>query len=482
MTTPGDMLWTFDDLVAATGADADGARLSGITGVSIDTRTIRQGELFVALKDQRDGHDFVETAFRNGAGAALVSSGYARQPGDGLLLRVADPLAALSALGRAARARIAPEARVFAITGSAGKTTTKEMLRVCCQRLGLTHASEKSYNNHWGVPLTLARMPAATRYAVFEIGMNHAGEITPLTRMVRPHVAIVTTVVSAHLEHFGTEEAIADAKAEIFLGLETGGAAVINHDNRHFTRLQAAAQQQPGVRVIPFSGRIPEDDHTVDPVRAGLGIVQLRRAHEVGGQTLIEAHGQSYVLGAVGAHMVSNAVAVLAALRAAGADTGRALAGLAAFAVPEGRGSRSEIAVPGGTALLIDESYNANPASMQAALLAMSGVPRSAHPRRLAVLGEMLELGPDAGRLHAALKDAIDAAGVDLVFAAGSNMRLLFDALPEDRRGGWSETAVGIRQAVLQAVQPGDVVMVKGSNGSRTYEIAAALKAQSAKV
>ncbi|MEQ1712998.1 MAG: Mur ligase family protein, partial [Hyphomicrobium sp.] len=288
MTAIADPLWTFDDLVAATGAVVDGAPSGGIGGVSIDTRTIQPGDLFVALTDVRDGHEFVTAAFGNGAAAALVASGYAMKPGDGVLLRVA-------------RARLAPDARVIAVTGSAGKTTTKEMLRACCARLGATHASEKSYNNHWGVPLTLARMPAATRYAIFEIGMNHAGEITPLTRMVAPHVAVVTTVVSAHLEHFGTEEAIADAKAEIFRGLAPGGVAIMDFDNRHFQRLRDAALARPGVKVTPFSGRAVGDDEVMDPARTGYGIVQLRHAHEVDGQSLITAHGQSYVLGAAGA-------------------------------------------------------------------------------------------------------------------------------------------------------------------------------------
>lgn len=482
-TAVGEPLWTFDELTAATGAAADGARIAGVTGISIDTRTLRPGELFVALKDQRDGHDFVEAAFGKGAAAALVEQGYERRPGDGLLMRVADPLAALVELGCAARARLAPEARVFAVTGSAGKTTTKEMLRAVCARLGPTHASEKSYNNHWGVPLTLARMPATTRFAIFEIGMNHPGEITPLTRMVRPHVAIVTTVVSAHLEHFGTEEAIADAKAEIFLGLGADGTAVVNYDNRHFARLAAAASAVPGVRVVPFSGIVPEDDLTVDPGRAGLGIVQLRRAHEIDGQTLVEAHGRSYVLGAAGAHMVANSVAVLAALRSAlgpsNPDVGQGMAALASFAVPEGRGSRVTISVPGGEALLVDESYNANPASMRAALEALAGISRAQHPRRIAVLGEMLELGAEARRLHEGLKDAIDAAGIDLVFATGPTMRHLFDTLPTERRGAWAETAAAIRDAVVAAVRAGDVVMVKGSNGSRTWELVAALKAAS---
>ena len=215
-------LWSFSELSAALGSDAEGGSARVVTGISIDTRTLEPGELFVALKDQRDGHDFVAAAFKAGAAAALVSESYQRQAGDGALFKVADPLKALEALGRAARQRLDPSARVIAVTGSAGKTGTKEMLRACLATLGPTHASEKSYNNHWGVPLTLARMPRDTRYGVFEIGMNHAGEIRPLAKMVRPHAAIITTVEAVHLEHFANVEAIADAKAEIFEGSDAG--------------------------------------------------------------------------------------------------------------------------------------------------------------------------------------------------------------------------------------------------------------------
>ena len=472
MTEP---LWTIHALVTAAEWLADGERSGDVTGLSIDTRSLQPGDLFIALKDQRDGHEFVSAAFAKGAAAALVSRGYERKPGDALLIRVDDPLRALERIAVAARARLAPEARVIAVTGSAGKTTTKEMLRACCERLGATHASAKSFNNHWGVPLTLASMPASTRYAIFEIGMNHAGEITPLVAFVRPHVAIVTTVVSAHLEHFGSEEAIADAKAEIFTGLGDGGTAIINYDNAHYARLRDAALRQPGVRVVPFSGRLhkPED---FDPATLGLGLVRLVRAHEVDGQTLVDAHGQSFVLGAVGAHMVANAVAVLAALKAAGADLMNALRGLAAFRTPEGRGSRTLAPWGGGSVLLIDESYNANPASMRAALLALAPLPRSAHPRRIAVLGDMLELGAQARALHEGLADAIGEAGVDLVFAAGPNMRHLFDALPAERRGAWAATSAELQPALLAALAAGDVVMIKGSNGSRMAPLVAAVK------
>ncbi len=478
MTAMAAPLWTMPDLLAASGARADGVTVGGVDGVSIDTRTIAAGDLFVALEDQRDGHDFVGAAFARGAAAALVKDSYARRPGDGLLLRVGDPLCALEAIGRAGRARLAANARVIAVTGSAGKTTTKEMLRTCCARLGATHASEKSYNNQWGVPLTLARMPAATRFAIFEIGMNHAGEITPLTRMVWPHVAVITTVVAAHLEHFGTEEAIADAKAEILLGLEPGGTAVLNAGNRHIARLISAARARPGVALVTFNGR---PDQAEGATRDGSN-VWLAKAHPHGDRTLVHAGtsrgdtGYHFEVGAVGDHMVVNALAVIAALEATGADAADALKALKTFGVPQGRGARSVIEVAGGTALLIDESYNANPASMRAALETMALVPRDSYPRRIAVLGEMLELGADAPRLHVSLKEAIDAAGVDLVFAAGSNMRLLYDQLPQSRRGAWADAASGIRDALLAEVRDGDVVMVKGSNGSRTWALVDDLK------
>lgn len=463
-----EALWAFDALVRAAGGIAEGAPSRAITGFSIDTRALQPGDVFVALTDARDGHDFVTTAFKAGAAAAIVSETYARHAGDGALIRVSETLRALEAVGRAARARLSLDARVFAVTGSVGKTTTKEMLRACCERLGQAHASDKSFNNHWGVPLTLARMPADTRYAVFEIGMNHAGEIAPLTRMVRPHIAIVTTVEAAHIEHFPNEEAIAEAKAEIFLGLEPGGTAVLNADNRHFARLRNAAQQLPGIRVIAFSGTAPPSSGAV---RVG-----LTGADTLDGMTRVRTSAGDYVLGSVGHHMVMNSMAVMAALHAAGANVPDALRALATLQPPSGRGSRLDLPVEGGSLLLIDESYNANPASMRAALAALATVPRKTHPRRLAVLGDMLELGSQAPDMHADLFDSVDAAGVDLVFAAGPNMQHLFERVPTGRQGGWASNSKGIEAQLLAAVRSGDVVMIKGSNGSRMAPLVEALK------
>ncbi len=450
-------LWTWEALIAAAGGAADGAPPAHITGVSIDTRTLEPGDLFVALKDRRDGHEFVTSAFKAGAAAALVAERYPRHPDDGALLRVGDPLEALTGIGRTARARLSPDARIVAVTGSAGKTGTKEMLRACLARLGPTHASEKSYNNHWGVPLTLARMPAGTAFGVFEIGMNHAGEITPLTRLVRPHVAIITTVGPVHLEFFPSVEAIADAKAEIFSGLEPGGTAVVNRDNPHFERLSARARGK-GAAVISF-GRNPAADLRCTKIEL----------HPASCDVTVEIAGRPlrYSVGLPGEHIAANSLAVVAALHALGVDVGAAVAALARLDAPSGRGRRVTLPAPGGAILLIDESYNANPASMRAALATLALVPRDEYPRRVAVLGDMLELGAGARDLHLGLKQAVDAAGVDLVFAVGPNMQALFEAIEPARRGCWAESSGDLAAPLLDALRAGDAVMVKGSFGTR---------------
>jgi len=350
----GDALWQWDDLVRAAAGAADGTPDDSITGFSLDTRSIRRGEVFVALKDVRDGHEFVGAAFAAGAAAALVSIDYVRKPGDGALVRVGDTLKGLENIARAARARLSADARVIAVTGSVGKTGTSAMLRACLERVGATHAPEKSFNNHWGVPLTLARMPADTRFAVIEIGMNHAGEITPLSKLARPNVALITTVEPVHLAQFASIEAIADAKAEIFLGLERGGTAVLNRDNPHFERLAGKAKSARA-QVVAFGRQAGAD---VRPSRWDIGAE--------GSDIVVTRGGSScaYRLAAPGAHLAMNSLGVVAALQSAGADLEVALPALAIFEAPQGRGARVTLALPGGgTALLIDESYNANPAS-----------------------------------------------------------------------------------------------------------------------
>jgi UDP-N-acetylmuramoyl-tripeptide--D-alanyl-D-alanine ligase len=418
------------------------------------------------LKDARDGHEFVSAAFSAGAAAALVRDDYARQEDDRALVRVADPLMALEALARAARGRLAPEARVIAVTGSAGKTGTKEMLRACLSRCGPTHASEKSYNNHWGVPLTLARMPAAMRYAILEIGMNHAGEIRPLSKLARPHAAIITTVEAVHLEHFESVEAIADAKAEIFEGLEPGGVAIIKHANPHAARLRAKAEAS-GCRVVTF-GFDAAADASGD--RLAMTDETTRMDVHLSGRTF------TVTLATPGRHIAENALAVAAAIDAAGADPETALAALAELAPPLGRGQRTKLKMHGGESLLIDESYNANPASIRAALATLATARRDKFPRRIAVLGDMLELGPDAPRLHRELSDAVIAAGVDLVIACGAHMKGLYDALPQTIRGRYVLAADELSAELEGVLRAGDVIMIKASNGTRLGPVAEALR------
>ena len=467
-------LWTWDELLAAVPlAKADGKPARPVTGFSIDTRSLQPGDVFVALKDQRDGHEFVTAAFKAGAAAAIVGDHYQRHDGDGALLRANDPLGALAAIGIAARSRLSTEARVIAVTGSAGKTTTKEMLRACLGAVapGKVHASEKSYNNRWGVPLTLARMPRDTQYAVFEIGMNHAGEIRPLSRMARPHAAIVTTVEAVHLAQFSSVEEIADAKAEIFEGLLSGGAAIIKLDNPHFDRLRVRAQAQ-SAKVISFG---IDDRAEVHAEKIHLG--------ENGSDITAGVDGRlvNYHVAIPGKHVAENSLAVVAALYAIGADVETAVQALATLPPPAGRGARTVLRVTGGDALLIDESYNANPASMRAALATLAMVPRSRYARRIVVLGDMLELGPEAANLHLGLKEAVDAAGVDKVFACGPHIKGLYDAMGSAKKGGYSAAAPGLEAMLAASLRAGDVVMLKASNGLKLGAIAEALKSRFAK-
>ena len=463
-------LWGWDEIVTAAGGQADGQPPQAITGLSLDSRGLEPGEVFVALRDQRDGHAFVPAAFARGASAALVETGYVRQAGDGALIRVGDTLEGLCGIARAARARISDDAGVVAVTGSVGKTSTKEMLRACLSRLGATHAPEKSFNNHWGVPLTLARMPATTRFAVIEIGMNHPGEITPLTKLARPHVAVITTVEPVHLGHFPSVEAIADAKAEIIAGVEPGGVVILNRDIEHFERLAAAARAA-GVDVVSFG---EHEKASVRMIKCALGVDRTDIEAECGNGLIV------YRLAAPGRHMAQNALAVIAVLEALGQDfesTIHAAAALATFRAPVGRGARETLNCTGGSILLVDESYNANPASMRAAFAALALVPRADYPRRIAVLGDMLELGEQAALLHTGLADAIAAAGIDLVFTSGPDMKALHERIEPSRRGAWAQAAAGLNDALLGAVRAGDAVVVKGSYGSRMGPLVEALRA-----
>ena len=462
----GAPLWTPDAMLAAMQARPEGALPTAITGLSIDTRTLQPGDAFFALTDARDGHDFVEAAVLAGASLAVVAADKsAKLPKDLPLLVVADVLEALRALGAASRAR--SPAKIIGVTGSVGKTGTKDALRAALSADGETHASAKSYNNHWGVPLSLSLCPQSARYAVFEMGMNHAGEITPLTKLVRPHVAIITTVEPVHLEYFGSVEKIADAKAEIFDGLEPGGAAILNRNNSQYDRLRGLAEKAGVSRIVRFG------EHTDAEARL------IRCALHPANSTVearILGHDVTYKLGAPGKHLVMNSLAVLAAATLAGADLALAALALGQWRAPEGRGSRIALQAPGGEALLIDESYNANPASVRAALALLGQAEIGSRGRRIAVLGDMLELGDQAAALHRGLVEPVIANAVDLVFCSGPAMRHLWEALPSERRGGYAEDAAKLEPQVLDAVGGGDAVMIKGSLGSRMGPIVKALQ------
>jgi UDP-N-acetylmuramoyl-tripeptide--D-alanyl-D-alanine ligase len=448
-------LWTSDEIATATDGRATGGSFKA-DGVSIDSRSIEKGDLFVALAGVRDGHEFVDAARAQGAAGVLAS----RPVGVSAVL-VNDTFKALQDLGYAARER-AGDCRRCAVTGSVGKTSVTRAIAAGLALAGPAHASVKSYNNHLGVPLTLARMPKRTRRAVFEIGMNHAGEITPLSRQVKPHVAVVTTVGPVHVENFEDGEAgVARAKAEIFDGLARNGVAVLNADDRWFDLLNAAAVAA-GASVRTFGAREGSDAQLLD-----LGAED--------GRTHIQAslHGRElgFSLPQTGAHWGPNSLAVLLALEAMDVPLETGLKALSGFGALEGRGAEGRLDIGRGGFTLIDESYNANPLSMRSALQSLRG----RKGRRIAVLTDMLELGADAPRHHAALAAEVESADVGLVFCAGPLMRSLWDALPSDRRGGYAETAEALTPRVLEAVQAGDVVMVKGSNGSKASLVVRAL-------
>jgi UDP-N-acetylmuramoyl-tripeptide--D-alanyl-D-alanine ligase len=463
----GPELWTGLGLFVPLEARMSGKVPASVSGISIDTRTVQSGDLFFAIKgDTNDGHDYVAAALEKGAAAAVIDEAHANDlHGLGSLYVVHDVLPAMVRLGRAARARSA--AGIVAVTGSVGKTSTKEALRVVLSRFGQTHASAASYNNHWGVPLTLARLPREAQYGVFEIGMNHAGEITPLVDMVRPHVAIVTTIAAVHLEHFGSVDAIADAKAEIFSGLDTNGVAIIHRDVAQFDRLRAAAQAATTGNVWGFGKHESADARLVSVTRDGSG-----------SQVVANVLGREvrYFIGAPGTHLAMNSLAVLLASHAFGLDLDEAGAALADFVAPAGRGQSLSLRVGDGAFTLIDESYNANPASMRAALTLLGQTPVAPGGRRIAVLGDMLELGPAAAELHRGLASAIEAAHVDMVFASGPMSKHLFDALPARLQACWAPASAGLTDAVIEAAGAGDAIMIKGSNGSKMAPIVAALK------
>ncbi|MEM1129707.1 MAG: UDP-N-acetylmuramoyl-tripeptide--D-alanyl-D-alanine ligase [Pseudomonadota bacterium] len=454
-------LWTAADAAAATGGTAQGDWAA--TSLSIDSREIDTGALFIALKDQRDGHDFVADALGKGAAAALVSRVPEGVPDNAPLLIVPDVQAGLEALGRVGRART--RAKVIAVTGSVGKTSTKEMLRTMLGAQGHVHAAERSFNNHWGVPLTLARCPAMADYAVIEIGMNHPGEIAPLAAMAAPHVAMVTTVAPAHLEAFENLTGIAREKASIFTGLVAGGTAVLNADLDTTPILRGVADAQ-GVRVWPFG---TGQDCIGRLVTCALHADGVELLAQIGGETVM------VTLQAPGRHLAMNAVGALTAAAAAGAGIGASAAALADWLPPEGRGTREVVRLAGGASFeLVDDSYNANPTSLAAALEVLAAAAPAG--RRVAIVGDMLELGPEEAALHAGIADLPSVAALDLVHCVGPRAQALMAALPQAKRGRWAARAKDMAEDAPALVADGDLVLVKGSNGSRVSEVASALR------
>jgi len=455
-------LWTSAEIGTATGGRLSGAPFEA-AGITYNSREIVPGDLFLALRGARDGHDFAAAAFAAGAAGAITEHPVEGGPS----VVVADTLRALEALGVASRER-SPQVRRGAVTGSVGKTSVTQAIKAGLDLAGPAHASIKSYNNHIGVPLTLARMPRSTARAVFEIGMNAPGEIAPLSRMVRPHAACVTTVGPVHIEAFADGEAgVAKEKAAIFEGLAPGGVAVLNGEVGFATVLDAAARKAGG-RLAVFGASAGHDARLLD-FEPGPG----------GARVKAEFYGKplDFTLRQSGFHWGLNSLCVLLMLDALDVPLETGLAALADFQPLAGRGQTTVVKAPGGAFTLIDESYNANPLSMAAGFRSLGAKPAGAGARRIVVLTDMLELGDQSRALHEGLAGSIAAAGLDLVHAAGQEMRRLYEVLPPERRGLWRETAAELAAEAAELVAPGDIVMVKGSNGSKASLVAGALAA-----
>lgn len=464
MTARSNTIWTAKEADAATKGQS--TKDWSASGISIDTRTIKPGDLFIAIKgDIMDGHEFVAEAFKKGAAAAVVSVVPAGASGPFLV--VADTMKAMQDLGIASRFRA--HAKIIGITGSVGKTGTKEMLAAVFGALGQTHASRGSFNNHWGVPYTLAAMHPGSDYGIFEMGMNHTGEITPLTNMVRPDIAIITTVAPVHIENFESEQQIADAKAEIFNGMDHNSTVLLPRDNKWFAHLKAAALTK-GVKVLSFGEHADSDIRMTDCLEAANG---SRIKADMAGEEI------SFTLLIPGRHIAINALSVLGAVKVAGGDLKKAAAALEKLEPIAGRGKREYINIgdPENPITLIDESYNASPVAMRAAFKVLALIDPGRGGRRIAFLGNMLELGANGPREHADLALPLQAAGVDLVYTCGTLMKNLHDVLPANQRGEHRNDSRGLAEIVPDVLTPGDVVMVKGSHGSRMDIVVETLRA-----
>ena len=463
-------LWETEDMIAAMNGRPIGQMPLTVSGISIDSRGIAPNEAFFAIKGDRvDGHDYASIAAANGAALLVVSE--ARLPALGSVsapkIVVRDVLEALEKLGRAARDRA--RGKIIAVTGSVGKTTTKEMLRQVLSSTGKVHYSPASFNNHWGVPLTLARLPREADYGIFEIGMNHPGEIRPLTGMVRPHIAIITTIAAAHLGNFSGLEEIAAAKSEIFEGVTPDGHALINRDNSQFDFLETAAINLNVAHVHSFGASAKADFRLVDYQQEGDRAVFWAI---IGGRTI------EVPINAPGRHIAENAVAVLAAAYLAGADVNRVAAAFTGVSAAKGRGQRLHLALPDGEFTLIDESYNANPASMRAAIELLAAADTGRGGRRIAVLGDMLEMGEYSAEVHRELAEPLGKSGINDIWLAGPDMAYLRDVLGDDREVVYRVTADELAAYAIENIRAGDVLMFKSSNGTGFGRIVAALVAK----
>ncbi len=461
------LLWTCEDMIKAMNGRPVGAMPEGITGISIDSRSIGEGEAFFAIKGDRvDGHNFASVAIANGARLLVVSE--AKLPALGRLtvpmIVVDDVLEGLSRLGMAARERVS--GKVIAVTGSVGKTTTKEMLRHVLSPSGKVHASVASFNNHWGVPLTLARMPADTDFGVFEIGMNHFNEIRPLVKLVRPDIALITNIGAAHLGNFSSLDDIAVAKSEIFEGVVQDGTALINRDSPQFDIMERAAQAAHVTEVLTFGANARADYRLAEFDGSASGSTVWMQS---GGAT------HEISIGAPGRHIAENAIAVLAVVDRAGADFEAAKHALATLRPEKGRGAQQRLGIGGGIVALIDESYNANPSSMKAAIALLAGTVPTGEGRRIAVLGDMLEMGEFSPHLHAELAEPLREGGIDTVWLAGPDMAYLRDALAGSAAVEYRATVDDLIPFVVTSVRPGDVLMVKSSKGTGCGRIVDAL-------
>ncbi len=460
------ILWTSKDAAKATSGKSTQEWLA--TGISIDTRSLEKGDLFIALQGPSlDGHDYITQAKKSGASVCMVHKITEDMPEDMVYLEVKDTMQALIDLGQFARART--KAKIIGVTGSVGKTGTKEMLSIALSPSGKTHVSQKSYNNHWGVPLTLALMPADSEFAVFEMGMNNKGELTELSKQVRPDIALITTIEPVHIGHFKSVDEIADAKAEIFTGMDKDGTAILNIDNPHYQRLQKAAVNSGLTNIISFG-----EDEEADAI-----LLSCKLASD-GSRAKASINGEKYryKISIPGKHIVMNSLASLAAVNIAGGDLDQAIEAIKNSEPIEGRGNRISIEIEAGEEpiTIIDESYNASPASMNAALTVLSMVEPKASGRRIAVLGDMLELGAKGADEHEKLANIALHAKTDLLFACGPLMEAMYNKLPELWQGGYAAKSTELSEIIINELKPGDVILVKGSLGSRMAYIVDAIE------